>query len=70
MLGIKGWFYDLFDGYLERKNEGFLGFVGRRKGLIWVKRMKKREKFMVFSGFSQWVLTPLTLPSFIRMDGR
>ena len=26
----------------RRKTEGFLGFVGKRKGLIWVIRMKKR----------------------------
>lgn len=65
----KGGFMSYLMAIWRRRTEGFLGFVGKRKGLIWVIRMKKREKFMVFSGFSQWVLTPLTLPSFIRMDG-
>lgn len=51
MLGIKGWFYKLFDDCLAEEHLwGFRVLVAKRKWLIWGCKEEKRERFLLCSG--------------------
>ena len=44
LIGIKRWFNELFDGNLvEESMVEFRVLIGKRKGLIWVVRKKKKR---------------------------